>query len=265
MMWGQPRDPLAALPQWQVPMQAPMAPPMMMPPQSPMMMPPQSPMMAPMAAAVKEKPKFFDKDGAWRDVFGLIADTIAGGLGGEQMYGKVKMQEREQRSLLERELAREDREAGRADSRAAAELRRPIREKIGNDYVQIDPMTGTAQTLYRGPPEAPKVGSFAQKAADMRALGATPEQISRMIENETLGTPVAVDAIDAAGNTVRTYQRPGQMGAAPASTFPPGTVRNGFRFKGGDDADPANWEPVGKGGQTPAASGGFPRSPGPLL
>jgi hypothetical protein len=38
----------------------------------------------------------------------------------------------------------------------------------------------------------------------------------------------------------------------------PGMVEDGYRFKGGDPADPNSWEPV-NGGQTPQASGGFPR------
>jgi hypothetical protein len=38
----------------------------------------------------------------------------------------------------------------------------------------------------------------------------------------------------------------------------PGMVEDGYRFRGGNPADPNSWEPV-NGGQTPQASGGFPR------
>jgi hypothetical protein len=44
----------------------------------------------------------------------------------------------------------------------------------------------------------------------------------------------------------------GQPAAAPQ----PGAVDGGYRFNGGDPADPKSWSPVG--GQTPAASGAFP-------
>lgn len=46
----------------------------------------------------------------------------------------------------------------------------------------------------------------------------------------------------------------GQVQGGPT----PGMVEDGYRFKGGNPADPAAWEPVGQGGPTPQASGGFP-------
>jgi hypothetical protein len=50
-----------------------------------------------------------------------------------------------------------------------------------------------------------------------------------------------------------TVEMPGQQGGPQ-----PGAIEDGYRFKGGNPADPNSWEPV-NGGPTPQASGTFPR------
>lgn len=47
-------------------------------------------------------------------------------------------------------------------------------------------------------------------------------------------------------------QQPQQAGPQP------GAVEDGYRFRGGNPADPSAWEPVGQGGPTQSASAGFP-------
>lgn len=74
--------------------------------------------------------------------------------------------------------------------------------------------------------------------------------------------PVAVDVQNADGSTERRFiTRPSP--AAPPPPPQPGEVRAGHRFRGGNPADPASWEPLTGGGAGP--SGGpatFPRQDG---
>jgi hypothetical protein len=49
-----------------------------------------------------------------------------------------------------------------------------------------------------------------------------------------------------------------QAEAAGQAPFQPGEVVNGYRLKGGDDTDPANWEPVAQGGAGSGAPRTFP-------
>lgn len=56
----------------------------------------------------------------------------------------------------------------------------------------------------------------------------------------------------------RLYQPDVFGGGQPQAGPAPGTVEDGYRFKGGNPADPNAWEPVGQGGPTLSASAGFP-------
>lgn len=62
----------------------------------------------------------------------------------------------------------------------------------------------------------------------------------------------AAEYVDEAGNT----RRRSALNLQPSQGGPqPGAVEDGYRFKGGNPADPNAWEQVG--GPTPPASGGF--------
>jgi hypothetical protein len=54
------------------------------------------------------------------------------------------------------------------------------------------------------------------------------------------------------------YLRSSLTGGGGQQAPAPGTIDGGYRFKGGNPADPSSWEPVSQGGPTPQASGGFP-------
>jgi hypothetical protein len=86
---------------------------------------------------------------------------------------------------------------------------------------------------------------------------------------QTLGKDAADEWLRNQGDPIVTVQLPGnrvysgprsQLGGAlgsPAPSIKPGHVEGGFRFKGGNPADPNAWEPE-NGGPTPQASGMFP-------
>lgn len=89
--------------------------------------------MPPIAAAVKAKPKFFAKDGAWRDVVGIMADALSAGTGNQPVYMPMKLRRME----MEREEAREERK-----------LNRPQFENVpGVGVVAINPTDMSATTV----------------------------------------------------------------------------------------------------------------------
>jgi hypothetical protein len=56
----------------------------------------------------------------------------------------------------------------------------------------------------------------------------------------------------------RLYQPDVFGGGQPQAGPQPGAVEDGYRFKGGNPADPASWEPIGQGGPQVAPAAGFP-------
>ncbi|SFR97610.1 hypothetical protein [Sphingomonas jatrophae] len=91
----------------------------------------------------------------------------------------------------------------------------------------------------------------------MRAAGIDPTspqgQALYRQRAESMAAPplMAVDGFDAAGNPTKTFMPRTGFGAPtpPAPVGPPvGTVRNGYRFMGGDPKDQNNWSPTGGAG-----------------
>lgn len=85
-----------------------------------------------------------------------------------------------------------------------------------------------------------------------RSIG-KPELADQLLQHHAEGPPVMVDNGD---GTKTLYPRAALTGQTQGGGPQPGTVEDGYRFKGGDPARPENWEPVG--GQPVAPAGGFP-------
>lgn len=97
--------------------------------------------------------------------------------------------------------------------------------------------------------------SFMRDAAAAGIMPGTPEfrQVFEGRQMRFIPGPTGVDIVDP-----RAYVKgPTGPAASPGGGPEPGTVEDGYRFKGGDPARPENWEPVTQGGPTPRASGGF--------
>jgi hypothetical protein len=82
--------------------------------------------------------------------------------------------------------------------------------------------------------------------------GQDPQLAQSYLKNQAEGAPLIASNGDGTFTII-----PRNMAQGPQGGPQPGTVEDGFRFKGGNPADPNSWEPV-NGGQTPQASGGFP-------
>lgn len=99
-----------------------------------------------------EQPKagFFDKDGAWRDVLGALADGMAGAVGMQPTYGPNKTRQRHQQAEWERLDAQRRQDRAWAEQDRDAKLAQPQYFMSGRDRVMFDPTTGEAQKVYDG-------------------------------------------------------------------------------------------------------------------
>jgi hypothetical protein len=197
---------------------------------------------APIAAAVQAKPQshaFLREGGPGRTIIGIIADALAGATGGTPMYSALMLKKREY-----------DLEQKKAADEAARKLNEPIRTEVGGDYIQYDPATKSTQVLYHGQTKASEPYRWRGNNGDLLQMG--PDGQPQVVYHDP--TP-KVDYIEATDPTTGAKSLiPRTVGGAAAPPTP-GTVKNGYRFKGGNPADPASWEAVG--GPTPPASGTF--------
>lgn len=187
-----------------------------------------------------EQPHGFNAPGGWADKLGGIGALLlsAGGSpAGPQMFDQV--QQRRQQALL-------------AQQALAA---RYAPQHIGDNIVHLDPQTGQYVTDWAAPAHDPAPTEIEKLALAAGLKPGTPEYTAAMqsaLTNKTTAPPLVQHNPDGTLEVFPAGMIP--RGGAPASSGPaPGTIDGGFRFKGGDPKNPANWEQVGGAGvRTPA-------------
>lgn len=98
-----------------------------------------------------------------------------------------------------------------------------------------------------------RISGIARELVDAGYQPGTEEFNGAM--RSVISNKYASEYVDDAGNTRR---RSALNLEGPAQAGPqPGVVEDGYRFKGGNPADPSSWERVGQGGPTQSASAGF--------
>jgi hypothetical protein len=170
--------------------------------------------------------------GGLRRIAGIASDFLSGMNGGQANYAISQERAMQQQQEAQAQLAARDDErryqAGEWDRRQAFERANPE-------------------------PRAPSEFERTLEAAGI--MPGTPRYIEMMTmraRNQAEGAPLTVSNGDGTYTVVPRAQLYGGQGApaAPASPTAPsgppaGTVRNGYRFRGGNPNDRANWEPAG--------------------
>lgn len=97
-----------------------------------------------------------------------------------------------------------------------------------------------------------KISGIARELVDAGYDIESPEGQAAL--RSVISNKYASEYVDDRGNT----RRRSALNLEPAQGGPqPGVIEDGYRFKGGNPADPSAWEQVGQGGPTQPASGGF--------
>jgi len=192
------------------------------------------------ATTPSAKPGFFSRGGGLQDIVGGVADALAG----RPIYQTAQRDRRQQDRDLQQLRAREAQQQAQREQDRQWQQENWLQQQIWKQahpddqftqYMQaggIDPRSAQGQALYR------------QRAESMAAPPL-----------------MAVDGFDAQGNPTKTFMPRaglggGGMNPQAASAGPAvGTVKNGYRYAGGNPNDRNSWVPVG--GASPSGGATF--------
>jgi hypothetical protein len=183
----------------------------------------------------------------------------------------LQVQQRQQQSLQQRlEADRENiikggqifRQLGVKDE-ASYQQARQMAAQIGMDVSQVPPnyderyvqgVVSLADTF--APPKQEAQPNIAREVDYYRSIG-RDDLAQQLLTRHAEGGPIVAANGDGTFQIIpRNVAQQGQPQGQPQGGPQPGHVEDGYRFKGGNPADPNAWEPMG--GQTPQASGTFP-------
>lgn len=165
---------------------------------------------------------FFSEGGTGRTIAGVLGDALMTLGGGRPIYGPqmARRQEFERQSELE-------------DQR--------YRRRLGDEWR----MFLNKSEYERANPKPVNNDTVADYNFIVERLG--PEAGKAFLENKTLPPPFVQKNPD---GTSTIYPQGLPRAATPAAPAP-GAIEDGYRFKGGNPADPNSWEPVGGAGSGP--------------
>jgi hypothetical protein len=162
---------------------------------------------------------------------GIVADALSGLAGGPGIYAPRAFAEKQRQA-----------EETYAENQWQSHHRQELADQMALlDYKRKNPDDELTQYLdLAGIKDPAQRATYYRQKAD--AMTAPPMMSAQGVDEQ--GKPV-----------MRFFPRAQALppSSAPAPTV--GTVKNGYRFKGGNPASPDAWEQIG--GQTPSASGGF--------
>jgi hypothetical protein len=145
---------------------------------------------------------------------------------------------------------------------ASYDMARQMAQQVGIDLSEVPPqydpqyVDGVVKIADALAPEKQQGTAMQQNYEFLQRQD--PNLANSYLRNQAEGAPLIASNGDGTFTIIPRNMAQGQQGG-PQGGPQPGMVEDGYRFKGGNPADPNAWEPA-QGGPTPQASGGFPPS-----